>query len=424
MDGWETRRRRRPGPDTADHAIVRLGMPPGSSAGSSSTPRTSAGTSRRRRPSRRARPTGTRRRTSSTEWTTLVERQPLTGDSAHHVEVHDDHRWTHVRLTIYPDGGVARLRVHGEPVPDPRLLTETVDLAALENGGRMLGCSNEFYSSPNNLIKPGLPRTMGDGWETARRRDDGNDWVLAAGVHRTGPARRARHDALRRQRARLGDADRGRRHRAAAAHAAAARHPAPVPAARPRRGRGAGRRVPGRRGGAAATVRRGHRGRSPRARTALPQRAAGLARRRRSSARAAGAGHGSPRCATAVRSPISTRCSNAPTKRQCPWTTADSPRHWPGTRASASVLAVRGRARNSPASATTCARRCSPRTPSTRHQFGHVYLVCATGLSGEELLAICRERLANDAATERRVALSELAKINRIRLHKLLGLAP
>jgi allantoicase len=80
---------------------------------------------------------------------------------------------------MYPDGGIARLRVHGEALPDPALLdVGGVDLAALENGGRVVGCSNIFYSSPNNLVSPGQARIMGEGWETARRRDDGNDWVI------------------------------------------------------------------------------------------------------------------------------------------------------------------------------------------------------------------------------------------------------
>jgi allantoicase len=85
-----------------------------------------------------------------------------------------------VRLCIHPDGGVARLRVHGEAVLDPSVAEAlgTLDLAALEHGGRVLDCSNRFYGSADRLIAPGLARSMGEGWETARRRDDGNDWVL------------------------------------------------------------------------------------------------------------------------------------------------------------------------------------------------------------------------------------------------------
>jgi allantoicase len=85
-----------------------------------------------------------------------------------------------VRLCIHPDGGVARLRVHGEVVPDPSVMAAlgTFDLAALQHGGRVLDCSNRFYGSADRLVAPGLARSMGEGWETARRRDDGNDWVV------------------------------------------------------------------------------------------------------------------------------------------------------------------------------------------------------------------------------------------------------
>ena len=85
---------------------------------------------------------------------------------------------THVRLTIHPDGGVARLRVHGTVLADPRLVDAgPFDLAALENGGLVTAVSNEFYGRPQQLIGRGLARSMGEGWETARRRDSGNDWV-------------------------------------------------------------------------------------------------------------------------------------------------------------------------------------------------------------------------------------------------------
>lgn len=111
-------------------------------------------------------------------WTEIVPRSDLAGDTENRFAVSDGRRFTHVRLNIYPDGGVARLRVHGEVIPDPRLLDGVpLDLAAEENGGTVVDASDRFYSAPENLIAPGLAATMGDGWETRRRRGPGNDWV-------------------------------------------------------------------------------------------------------------------------------------------------------------------------------------------------------------------------------------------------------
>jgi len=179
MDGWETRRRREPAGDgQGDAAIVRLGCggvvrrvvvdtsyftgnyPPEVSV-------EACGAEGYPSPAELA----------AAPWTTLVPRSPVAGDARNDFEVEPGQRATHVRLTIYPDGGVARLRVYGEPVPDPRLLPATIDLAALENGAVVTGCSNMFYSSPANLLLPGQARVMGDGWETSRRRDQANDWV-------------------------------------------------------------------------------------------------------------------------------------------------------------------------------------------------------------------------------------------------------
>jgi allantoicase len=114
------------------------------------------------------------------DWQPLVARSPARGDAANYYPVASRKLWTHVRLSIYPDGGVARLRVHGEPVPDPAFLTGTIDLAALENGGRLVDCSDAFYSSAGNLIMPGLAVSMADGWENARRRDGGHDYATFA----------------------------------------------------------------------------------------------------------------------------------------------------------------------------------------------------------------------------------------------------
>jgi allantoicase len=175
-DGWETRRRRQPG---HDWAIVRLGMA-GVVRGvvvdtafftGNYPPEVSVeGTSVEGYP--------TPDELQQADWLPLVPRSAAEGDTANRYEVDAPWRFTHLRLCLYPDGGVARLRAHGEVVADPRFLPGgAVDLAALEHGGEVSGCSNMFYSSPRNLISPGLARVMGEGWETARRRDDGNDWV-------------------------------------------------------------------------------------------------------------------------------------------------------------------------------------------------------------------------------------------------------
>ena len=112
-------------------------------------------------------------------WTPLADKTDLGGDRANLLPVTaPDRLVTHVRLTIYPDGGVARLRVFGEVVPDPRRLGGRVDLAATCGGGRVEACSNMFFSSPANALAPGRAQVMSDGWETARRRDDGHDWLV------------------------------------------------------------------------------------------------------------------------------------------------------------------------------------------------------------------------------------------------------
>ncbi|WP_067143537.1 allantoicase [Microtetraspora malaysiensis] len=175
-DGWETRRRRDESGN--DFAIIRLGVPgvlhgvvidTSWFTGNYPPYASVEGASIEGYPS----PEELER----AEWTTLVAKSAISGDSENFFEIADEGRYTHVRLSIYPDGGVARFRVHGTPRPDPRLLTGTVDLAALENGGHVIDCSNAFYSSPNNMLLPGRARIMGDGWENARRRDAGNEHV-------------------------------------------------------------------------------------------------------------------------------------------------------------------------------------------------------------------------------------------------------
>jgi allantoicase len=177
-DGWETRRRREPG---HDWAIVRLGVP-GAVSGVVIDTAWFTGNYPPHASVDGATVAGYPAPSELIDapWRELLPRSALRGDSANPFDVAASEPVSHVRLNIYPDGGVARLRVHGTPIPDDRFLGlgDLVDLAAMEHGGRVIDCSNMFYGNPNNLLLPGLARTMGEGWETARRRDDGNDWVV------------------------------------------------------------------------------------------------------------------------------------------------------------------------------------------------------------------------------------------------------
>ena len=182
-DGWETRRRRGvlgalPGGDECDWAIVRLGA-----AGVVRDVVVDTAFFTGNYPAECSvegcRVDGYPASLDDVPWVPLVGRSALKGDAQHVFEVSSGQRFTHVRLRIYPDGGVARLRVHGTVVCDPVLVGGlTFDLAALENGGDVVACSDRFYSSPRNVLSPGLSRVMGEGWETRRRREMGNEWLV------------------------------------------------------------------------------------------------------------------------------------------------------------------------------------------------------------------------------------------------------
>jgi len=137
MDGWESRRKRDEG---HDYCIIRLC--PGTIHG--------------------------------------LDITTLKGDSQHFFELDKPGVWTHLRLNIYPDGGIARLRVYGVAHYDwsRDAPGEWVDLAAMARGGRALACADMHYGHMSNLIAPGRGVNMGDGWETRRRREPGNDWLI------------------------------------------------------------------------------------------------------------------------------------------------------------------------------------------------------------------------------------------------------
>jgi allantoicase len=184
VDGWESRRRRPGGPGVDgteyDSAIVRLGIP-GVVRGVTVDTAFFIGNFPTHASVEAAAVDGfpTSADLAAADWKEILPPSSLRGDSKNHFAIDGlERRFTHVRLNMIPDGGIARFRVHGEAVADPRFMNGLpVDLAALRNGGRIVAASNMFFSSPENMIKPGESRVMGEGWETARRRDGGNDWI-------------------------------------------------------------------------------------------------------------------------------------------------------------------------------------------------------------------------------------------------------
>ena len=176
MDGWETRRRREPG---HDWCVIALGLPgrveevvidtsyfTGNYAESFSLEGCGDGDDSL---------------LEQATWEVLISETGLAGDSRAVFSVDNPHRLTHLRLNIFPDGGVARLRVHGTPIPDrDRVCPDSVavDLLSMLVGGEALEASDVHYSPPSNLLRPTEPAGMWDGWETKRRRGPGNDWVV------------------------------------------------------------------------------------------------------------------------------------------------------------------------------------------------------------------------------------------------------
>jgi len=131
-------------------------------------------------------------------WEEILPRSPLEPGSHNYFPIKNDHRWTHLRLHIYPDGGVARFRGYGHVKKDwsqaPK--GEWVDLAALQNGGKALRSSDMFFSSMDNLLMPGRGKNMGDGWETKRNREPNHrDWVIIR-LAKTGRIRKVIVDTL------------------------------------------------------------------------------------------------------------------------------------------------------------------------------------------------------------------------------------
>jgi allantoicase len=181
MDGWESRRRRVPGHDWCIVALGMRGVVHGVNVDTSHFTGNfpshcsieAVDMVRGLKSSMHA--------VEGTPWTTILEQTALRGNGDNLLAIADRHAWTHLRLSIYPDGGVARLRVYGEVAVDWARVApgrRLVDLASITNGGLFMGASDLHYGTKGALIMPGRAKNMGDGWETRRRRGPGHDWAI------------------------------------------------------------------------------------------------------------------------------------------------------------------------------------------------------------------------------------------------------
>ncbi|HEX8494590.1 MAG TPA: allantoicase [Pyrinomonadaceae bacterium] len=196
MDGWESRRRRTPG---FDWCVIRLGLPGrlrGVVVDTSHFKGNYPEQCSIEACTMDGHPTVEQLLDEGTRWMEVLPQSQLKGDSQNPFAIENEQRFTHLRLKIYPDGGVARLRVYGEVVPDWRRISSRggeIDLAAVEHGALVLACSDMFFGHRHNLIMPGRAQNMSDGWETKRRRGPGHDWtVIQLGI--AGTIRRAEVD--------------------------------------------------------------------------------------------------------------------------------------------------------------------------------------------------------------------------------------
>lgn len=180
MDGWESRRKRTPG---HDWCIIKLGIPGiikgvdidtnhflGNNPAYASIDACEVADDT---PAEQL-------ASNASRWAELLPRSPTRPGSQNLFSIISAKRWTHIRLNIYPDGGLARLHVYGDVVPDWNSVKkgEVIDLAAVEYGGLVVAASDMFFGSKENLIMPGRAENMGDGWESKRRRGPGNDWAI------------------------------------------------------------------------------------------------------------------------------------------------------------------------------------------------------------------------------------------------------
>ena len=175
MDGWESRRRREPGHDST---VIQLGAR-GVIRGVEIDTRHFTGNYPPQASLQGVDP-HSGFNNSSEKWEELIPVSDLGPDQQHYFPINNNRAFSHLRLNIFPDGGIARLRVYGEPLPRWSEIdgSQMLELSSIALGGRIAGYNDAHYGMPWVILTPGRGINMGDGWETRRRREPGHDWIL------------------------------------------------------------------------------------------------------------------------------------------------------------------------------------------------------------------------------------------------------
>ena len=172
MDGWESRRKRTAG---HDFIIIKLGKP-------GTIKKVDVDTSHfnGNQPAMVSieGANSNSNKINQLKWQPLLSKKKTKANSHHYFTVNSDKVFTHIKFNIFPDGGVARLRLYGSIAKSNKLKNKKINLASLLDGSSVIACNNEHFGKAENILAPGKAKNMGDGWETRRRRGKGFDWLI------------------------------------------------------------------------------------------------------------------------------------------------------------------------------------------------------------------------------------------------------
>jgi allantoicase len=173
MDGWETRRKRNKG---YDYLILKLGKP-------GKIHKIDIDTSyfNGNQPSKislEACFTSAKIPNKNSNWIKILNKKFTKPNSHHFFTIKNKSTFTHVKLNIYPDGGVARLRIYGTMEIKKKFKKKIINLTSVLSGAVPIACNNEHFGRAENILAPGVGKNMGDGWETRRSRGKNSDWLI------------------------------------------------------------------------------------------------------------------------------------------------------------------------------------------------------------------------------------------------------